>query len=69
MRLRKREVGEIALAAITSGTASEASLTLNGASVSKFVGPEENRYSSRKRQIARSKRETKDILEALRTGS
>jgi hypothetical protein len=69
MRLLKPEIGEIALAALTTGVASELAATkLSGASITKFEGPEQNRFAARKRQIKASKKETQDILDALRTG-
>jgi len=69
MRLLKPEIGEIALAALTTGVASELAATkLSGASITKFEGPEQNRFAARKTQIKASKKETQDILDALRTG-
>lgn len=69
MRLLKKEVGELALQVLTEGDASEQSLqNFPGASVSRYRPPEENRVVTRKKQNALSKKGTKDILFALRTG-
>jgi hypothetical protein len=68
MRLLKKEIGDIALAAISTGMASETALALSGASITTFAGPEKTRYAARKIQIPQSKRETRDILDMLRTG-
>jgi hypothetical protein len=68
MRLLKKEIGNIALAAISTGMASETTLSLSGASITTFSGPEKTRYAARKIQIPQSKRETRDILDMLRTG-
>ncbi len=68
MRLLKKEVGEIALQVFTGGDASDLSvLRFPGASVSSYTGPEVNRDIGRKKQSVRSKRETLDMLMALRT--
>lgn len=69
MRLLKKEVGEIALRVIACGDASDVSLSkFPSANLSSYMGPEDNRMLSRKRQSPPSKRETRDILMALRTG-
>ena len=69
MKLLKKEVGEIALAVITGGDASDLSLLkFPGASVTSYSGPEVNREIRRKRQTVNSKKETRDIVMALRTG-
>lgn len=69
MKLLKKEVGEIALQVITGGDASDLSvLKFPGASVSSYTGPEVNRDIGRKKQTVSSKRETLDMLMALRTG-
>jgi hypothetical protein len=69
MKLLKKEVGEIALQVITGGDASDLSLLkFPGASVTAYSGPEVNREIGRKRQKVNSKKETRDILMALRTG-
>jgi len=69
MRLLKKEVGELALKAITCGDVSEQSLiNFPSATVSKFISPEENREKIRRRQIMRSPKSTNDMLMVLRTG-
>jgi hypothetical protein len=68
MRLLKKEIGNIALAAISTGMASETTLALSGASITTFSGPEKTRYAARKIQVPQSKRETRDILDMLRMG-
>jgi hypothetical protein len=68
MRLRKKDVGEIALAALRTGAPNLTAISLTGASITSFTGPETNRTAERLKQIGKSKKETKDILEALRTG-
>jgi hypothetical protein len=69
MRLLKKEVGQVALEVIKAGDASDAVLNLPGATVTGYVGPETNRESSRRKQQVASKRATRDIVMALRTGS
>jgi len=70
MKLLKVEVGQIALAAITQGDASEHSLNLPGASVSKYRGPEDKRTEVRHKTKTHMKpHEITDILQSLRTGS
>jgi hypothetical protein len=69
MRLRKREIGEMALAVIASGDVSEASLpNFGGIAVKSFTGPETNRSNRRQRQRIESKKATANIIIALRTG-
>ncbi|MEO3880004.1 hypothetical protein [Rheinheimera fenheensis] len=69
MRLLKKEVGELALQAITKGDVSEQSLEiLPGAAITRYKGPEVNREISRKKQLERSAKETNDMIIALRTG-
>lgn len=69
MRLLKKEVGELALQAIRQGDVSEQSiLSLPGAAITKFRGPEANREIIRREQIQRSPFETNDMISALRTG-
>ncbi|MEM6189627.1 hypothetical protein [Shewanella scandinavica] len=64
-----REVGELALQAIRQGDVSEQSiLSLPGAAITKFRGPEANREIIRREQIQRSPFETNDMISALRTG-
>ncbi len=69
MRLRKREVGQLALHVLTRGNADAQSLLeLPSARMSGYVGPEESRTSIRKKQSTLSKRTTRDVLEAVRGG-
>jgi hypothetical protein len=69
MRLLKKEVGEIALQVIRDGDASDAPLLkLPGATVTGYVAPESNRERVRKKQNVSSKKATRDIVMALRTG-
>jgi hypothetical protein len=69
MKLLKKEVGQIALEVIKAGDASDAVLNLPGATVTGYVGPEANREGGRRKQAVTSKRATRDIVMALRTGS
>lgn len=69
MKLLKKEVGELALLAIKEGDVSEQSLlSLPGATVTQFFGPEVNREKIRRNQIKHSPKVTNDMLTALRTG-
>jgi hypothetical protein len=69
MKLLKKEVGEIALKVISGGDASDLSiLKFPSASVSSYSGPETNREARRKVQKIGNKKETRDIIMALRTG-
>lgn len=68
MKLLKKDVGEIALAVIKAGDATDAGLRLPGATVTGYTGPEANRTSVRRKQQATSKRATRDVLTVLRTG-
>lgn len=68
MQLLKKEVGEIALAAITQGEATEHSLNLPGAAVSRYRGPEEKRVEVRQRRTAVTNTGIADVLQSLRAG-
>jgi hypothetical protein len=69
MQLLKRDIGELAFQALVEGDVSEVSLPpLLGASITRYLGPEENREVVRKRQTKTSKRETLDLLRTLRSG-
>lgn len=68
MQLIKKEVGEIALAAITEGDAAEHSLDLPGAAVSHYKGPEEKRVEVRHRRTEMSSAGLSDMLHSLRSG-
>jgi len=68
MRLLKKEVGQVALEVIKAGDAGDAILNLPGATVTGYVGPEANREGRRRRQAVASKKATRDIVMALRTG-
>jgi len=68
MRLLKKDIGEIALNVLTEGDASGLTLPNFGAAITKFTRPEENRVVGRKKQTSLSKKGTRDLLIALRTG-
>lgn len=68
MRLLKSDVGVIALEVIRAGEASESALKLPGATVTGYVAPEPNRESRRRKQQVASKKATRDMVMALRTG-
>jgi len=69
MKLLKKEVGEIALEVLSAGDASGLSVTkFPTASVSSFTAPERTREKTRRKQQLNNKRETRDIVMALRTG-
>lgn len=69
MRLLKKDVGLVALAVIKAGDASDTVLNLPGATVTGYVAPETNREIARRQQQQPSKRATRDMVMALRTGS
>lgn len=69
MKLLKREVGEIALQVLRQGDATPAALTLPSAAMTGYQGPEPTRSNFRKRdQSIPSKRHTREVLAALRSG-
>lgn len=69
MQLLKREIGELALQVLTTGSANATVLnTPPAAPMSGYAGPEESRTRVRKNQSKPSKRATQDILSALRGG-
>jgi len=68
MKLLKKEVGELALMAITKGNISDESLSLPTAAVNRYVGPETNRTIQRKKQNEKSRGESLNILSSLRKG-
>lgn len=68
MKLLKKDVGELALKVLTTGSANDASLTLPSAPMKGYIGPEGSRTAVRKQQNPASKRATQDILSALRGG-
>ena len=69
MKLLKKDVGELALAVLTSGDASEYSLIhLPGSSISGYSGPEINRISERKNAHDRNI-DVSEVLRSLRTGA
>ncbi|MBL8624850.1 MAG: hypothetical protein JNK64_26310 [Myxococcales bacterium] len=69
MRLLKRDIGELALQVLTAGDASEHSLpNFPGAAVTRYTKPEERRTLTRRTQAQPSKRATRNVLTALRTG-
>jgi hypothetical protein len=69
MKLLKKDVGEMALAVIQCGDTSDRSLPrIPGAAVAGYIGPEQNRGDLRKKQTIVSKRGSRDMVMALRTG-
>ena len=69
MRLTKREIGELALQVLTTGTAAPNTLTvLPSASMTHYTAPETARANFRKQQTKPSKRQTLNVLQALRGG-
>jgi hypothetical protein len=71
MKLLKRDVGELALAVLTSGDASYEAVSLQTAQISKYVPPEYRRVESRKhveglKDNQRTKRSVENMLQALR---
>lgn len=71
MRLLKKEIGVLALQVLTEGDASEQSLALPGAAVTKYRGPEETRTSVRQKtkSVGASTKAQAECLLALRTGN
>ena len=70
MKLLKKDVGELALKVIESGDIStETILSLPGASIISYVGPEHNRVYERKRQSSQVQKNVGNFLDILRTGS
>jgi len=71
MKLKKKDIGQMALAVLTTGEASSANAIdrpFEG-SMSGYAGPEQTRTEFRqKRQTPPSKKLTRDVLAALRTG-
>lgn len=67
MRLLKPEIGEIALAVLTQGTASE-QLALPSAAASSFTPPEPERVAARRRFADPSNTQLRACLDVLRTG-
>lgn len=69
MKLLKKDVGELALQAIKQGNISDQSLiSLPGAAINKYSGPEINRTIKRKKITKESPKATNDVIMALRTG-
>jgi hypothetical protein len=69
MRLKKKEVGKLALAVITEGEAgTESLLHLPSVSVTSYQGPEANRTVLRKRQSKPLKLSVANLLRDIRTG-
>lgn len=69
MKLLKKDVGELALQVLTTGSVDPSAMlsVIPGASVEKFEGPEANRLSVRAKQSVENKRGSMDILHSLRT--
>ena len=68
MRLLKKDIGELALQVLTTGNANDTSIILPNAPMSAYIGPEDSRFSTRKKQSPTSKRGTYEILNAIRGG-
>ncbi|MCG6146592.1 hypothetical protein [Leptospira bandrabouensis] len=68
MRLKKKEVGELALSVLLSGQANDLAITLPHASISGFKGPEENREIERKIDNPQMDKQLAEVLESLRSG-
>lgn len=69
MRLKKKEIGEIALQVIQEGAASEQSLTaLPSATITRYRGPEESRTIIRRKQLEVDPAAASNILNVLRFG-
>ncbi|KAB2931291.1 MAG: hypothetical protein F9K24_13690 [Leptonema illini] len=68
MRLKKREVGELALSVINSGDASLEAVVLPRTSATSFTNPERSRSAQRKKENPALEREVAAILNDLRTG-
>lgn len=68
MRLLKKDIGELALQVLTTGNANNTSITLPNAPMNIYIGPEETRFGTRKKQSQASRKGTYDILSALRGG-
>ncbi|NNU57599.1 hypothetical protein [Rhizobium indigoferae] len=70
MRLRKTDVGQMALQVLQSGDASDMPLLkeIPSAQVTGYTGPEETRTLVRKHQLPESQRVVRNMLEVLRTG-
>ncbi|OOF58046.1 hypothetical protein [Rodentibacter myodis] len=70
MKLLKKEIGELALNILTTGSANEYSLNLPNitGSMNNFEAPEQHRVTTRKKQVELNPQITHDILLSLRTG-
>ena len=69
MRLLKKDIGEMALAVLTTGETASSNLLQQPfpGSMSGYVGPEVTRNKIRKEQTKKSKRLTHEVLDVLRT--
>jgi hypothetical protein len=68
MRLLKKEVGELALKVLMTGNASAQALEVLPGPMSSYTAPEADRASFRKKQSEPSKKQTQDVLNAIRGG-
>ncbi|EMD9441689.1 hypothetical protein VXE32_005745 [Burkholderia cepacia] len=67
MKLRKRDIGEIAQQVLLQGGASDQVLgSIPSAAMSGYIGPEESRATFRRNQNRPSRKHTGDILQTLR---
>ena len=68
MKLLKKDVGELALQALVQGDISETSLPqITGASITNYVGPENNRELVRKKQSVHNRQDVVNIIRTLRS--
>ena len=69
MKLLKKDVGTLALQVLQFGDAIEQTVisgNIYSGSVTSYVGPEQKRYSNRKKQNAQSKQSVANILRTFR---
>lgn len=70
MKLLKKEIGELALKVLSQGNVNIESLKIvPGACMVNYTGPEASRERARKKQSQPSKKQTYEILMALRSNS
>lgn len=67
MKLLKKDVGELALQVLEIGDATEQAVVMSSVGVSYYLGPEQTRNISRKRQNPQSKKGVIDLLRTFRS--
>lgn len=69
MKLLKRDIGELAMQVLESGNASESAIqaSICSDSVISYIGPEQKRISSRKKQNEPSKKSVTELLRTFRS--